>query len=66
MFEVYEDQINVKPLVVGKVLEDTRHGSPTQGDQFEIEDVIDGVVTLRKLEEDEYLVPMLVWGRIVK
>ena len=62
--EIYEDQIRAQ-VVIGKVIEDVRHNSPTQGHQFVIMDNTEGVVTIQELDYEEYVIQNLVFSQIV-
>ena len=61
--EIYEDEMRPQPAI-GKILEDVRHSSPTLRCQFRIVDFADGIVSIQELEDDEYVVQSLVYGRV--
>lgn len=62
--EIYSEKIQASNWKVGHILEDCRHGSPTQGCQFGIIDYEENTVLLRLLSDDEYVVPSEIFSRI--
>jgi hypothetical protein len=62
--EIYSDSVKASNWKVGNILEDCRHGSPTKGCQFEVIDYDKNSITLRQLEDQEYVVANLIFSRI--